>query len=198
MNKTVNTIQELWSYCLYCHICKESHREIEVSAGPTSVGSTPHIQLIHFEKENNILNIQCVYKKIFNVTYSIDCLNNNFKIISNNSEVITSYCYFEIQSVCHICNSTHVQGADLELNRRDGKVYNIGIYSEGTYLLSTKEMYHVTMLYSTALMLVSKCFKDEDGKIIDDNRVCTLPLVDLDFSNPHKAANRIKTMLVFS
>lgn len=193
MSKLLKTVQELWSYCLYCHICKDTCRKITLSAGPA-----PNLQLIHSEKEDNILNIQCVYKKRFNVTYSIDCLNNTFKIISNNSEVITSYCYFNIQSVCRVCNATHVQGADLELNLKEKTIDNIGIYNEGTYILSTKEMYHVTMLYNTARMLVSKCFKDKDGQVINDNRVCTLPLVDLDFSKPRKTVHRIKTMLVFS
>jgi hypothetical protein len=47
-------------------------------------------------------------------------------------------------------------------------------------------------------MLVSKCFKDENGVVFDDNRICILPLVGLDLSDPHKTAYRIKTMLVFS
>lgn len=193
MSKPLKTVQELWSYCLYCHICKDTCRKITLSAGPA-----PNFLLIHSEKEDNILNIQCVYKKRFNVTYSIDCLNNTFKIISNNSEVITSYCFFDIKSVCHVCNATHVQGADLELNLKEKTIYNIGIYNEGTYLLSTEDMYHVTLLHDTNLMLVSKCFKSKKGKIIDDNIVCALPLVDLDFSDLRKTAHRIKTMLVFS
>lgn len=193
MSKTRNTIQELWSYCLYCPICKVICREITVAAGPND-----QFKLVFFKKENHILAIQCVYKKSFIVNYEINCLDNTFKIIGNNLNLDQTYCYFYIQSICRICNATHVTGTDLELNLEEKSIYNIGLEKEGVYLLSTKDMYHITILYKNSTMLVSKCFKDKDGIVLDDNRVCTLPLVDLDFSNLHKVAYRIKTMLVFS
>lgn len=193
MSKILNTIQELWSYCLYCPICKDTCREITVAAGPDD-----NFKLISFIKENHILTFQCVFKKTFIANYEINCLDNTFKIIGNNPNLDQTYCYFYIQSICRACNSTHVAGTDLELNLEEKSIYNIGIEREGIYLLSTKDMYHITMLYLDSRMLVSKCFKDEAGVIIDDNRVCTLPLVDIDFSKPRKATQRIKTMLVFS
>jgi hypothetical protein len=194
MSKTFNSIEDLWLYCEYCHICNDFCRDITISTGPTD-----NFRLVHAQKEDNILNIQCVYNKNFLVTYDIDCITNTFKIIGNDPNVKNIYLYFTMQSVCRKCNSTHACGTDLELNTlKESIISNIGLSSEGVYLLNTEDMYHITMLYDTSKMLVSKCFKDENNTIIDNNLVCYLPLVNLDFSNPHQAAHRIKTMLVFS
>jgi hypothetical protein len=47
-------------------------------------------------------------------------------------------------------------------------------------------------------MLVSKCFIDHEGQIVDDNKVIECPLVNLDFSDYDKVINRIKTLILFS
>jgi len=193
MSKPLETVQKLWSYCLYCPICDDTSREIVVSAGPEDF-----FKLVFFKKEDHILNIQCVYKKKFVVTYNVDCLNNTFKVCGNDPNSDKIYCYFNMQSVCRQCNASHTTSSDLELNWTNNSIYRIGVEREGVYLLSTKDKYHISMVYENSTMLISKCFKDEDGQIIDDNRICILPLVDLDFSEPRKTAHRIKTMLVFS
>ncbi len=193
MSKPLKTVQELWSYCLCCPVCDDTSREIVVSAGPED-----KFKLVFFKKEDNILNIQCVYKNKFLATYDIDCLNNTFKICGNEPNLDKTYCYFCLQSVCRQCNASHATGSDLELSWIDNSINHIGIEREGVYILSTKDKYHVSMIYENSTMIVSKCFKDKDGQIIDDNRICILPLVDLDFSEPRKTAHRIKTMLVFS
>ncbi len=193
MSKSLNTIEKLWSYCLYCHICKDNCRQITVSAGPED-----QFVLVYFTKEENKLTLQCVYKKKFIANYTIDCTNNYFTVQGDAPNLEKLYYYFYIQSVCRQCNATHFHSSDLELNLEDKTVSNISIEDEGTYLLNTKDMYHVTMHYGTSKIIVTKCFKDKDGVIIDDNKVCVLPLVDIDFSNPQQAVHRIKTMLVFS
>ena len=194
--KILNTVQELWSYCLYCPICKDTCRDISVSVGPDD-----DFQVVFHEKEDQFLNIQCIHKhnnKQTNVTYHIDCLKNTFEIVDGDPFLAKTYCYFYIQSDCRRCDATHTNGTDLELNLEEKRVYNIGVEREGIYLLSTKDKYHITMSYDVNAMLVSKCFEDDEGMIIDDNRVCKLPIVNLDFSKPRKTAHRIKTLLVFS
>lgn len=193
MSKTLNTIEELWLQCEYCHICRDNCRQITVSAGPED-----QFALIYYTKEKNKLTLQCVYKKKFVANYTIDCVENTFTVNGNAPDLENIYYYFYIQSVCRQCEATHFHGSDLELNVKNKTVYNIGVESEGTYLLNTKDMYHVTMYYDTSHMMVSKCFKDKDGMILDENKTCKLPIVNLDFSNPQQAAHRIKTMLVFS
>ena len=190
--KILNTVQELWSYCLYCPICRDTCRDPQVSVGPDD-----NFQIVFSEKEDHILSIQCLFKRKTPVTYLVDCLKNTFEIVGDDPALQDTYCYFYIQSVCRQCDATHTNGTDLELNLESKQVYNIGVEREGIYLLSTKDKYHVTFQYDNKTMLVSKCF-EEDGMIIDDNRVANLPLVNIDFSKPRKAANRIKTLLVFS
>jgi hypothetical protein len=194
--KILNTVQELWSHCLYCPICKDICRDPLVSVGPDD-----QFQIVFAEKEDHILSVQCLFKKKdkkIHVTYLIDCLKNTFEIEGNDSALQNTYCYFYIQSDCRRCDATHTNGTDLELNLETKQISNIGIEREGIYLLSTKDKYHVTFQYDNNTMLVSKCFEDDDGMLIDDNKVARLPLVNLDFSKPRKAANRIKTLLVFS
>jgi hypothetical protein len=194
--KILNSVQELWSYCLYCPICKDVCRDVSVSVGPDD-----QFQVVFSDKDNHILSVQCLYKnkdKKVHVTYLIDCLKNTFEIEGGDESLAKTYCYFYIQSDCRRCDATHTNGTDLELNLEDKQVYNIGIEREGIYLLNTKDKYHITMSYDNNTMLVSKCFQDDEGMIIDDNKVARLPLVKIDFSKPRKAANRIKTLLVFS
>ena len=192
MNKMLNTVQELWSYCLYCPICKDVSRDMLVAMRPRE-----QFQVVFHEKENHILSIQCLYKRKISVTYNINCLDNTFEIVGDPA-LAQTYCYFYIQSDCRKCNASYANGADLELNLEEKKVSHIGIERESVYLLSTKDKYHITMSYHDNSMMVSKCFEDDEGMIISDNKVCHLPLVNLDFSKPRKAVHRIKTLLVFS
>lgn len=193
MSKILKSVQELWSYCLYCPVCDDVCREMSVSTGPDD-----KLKLIFFDKDGDILNIQCIYNRKFVITYNIDCLNNTFQIQGSEPNLDKKYCYFYIQSVCKRCDKTYACGSDLELNLKNKNINNIGVDREGVYLLSSKDKYHVTLFYNDSTMLVSKCFKEEDGTIIDDGRPCTLPMINLDFSKPRKTARRIKTMLVFS
>lgn len=195
MSKTFKTLQELWSYCLWCPVCLDICREVDVSVGPDD------FEVVSFEKENEFLTIRAKYKKdkkSIPITHIINCVSNVFSIDCASPELRNFYWYFYVQSDCRKCNNTYTNSTDLELDTKNKKICDIGVEREGIYLLSTKDKYHVTMSHDTNRMLVSKCSEDKDGMIVDNIKVCTLPIVDIDFSKPRKAANKIKTLIVFS
>jgi hypothetical protein len=202
--KKLNSVQELWSHCLFCPICRDITREVYVSVGPDDV-----FELSKFEKKDHILFLDCFFytkKEEFKIKYEINCLNNSFKAIISSpnpsSRTITgassAHFYFYINSDCRICNASYTNGADLEIDFLSKEIINIGIEREGIYLLNEKSKYHITLEHDNNRMQISKCFEDEDGGIVDDNKPFIFPMIKLDFSNPKKVINKIKTLLVFS
>jgi hypothetical protein len=209
MSKSFDTVQKLWSYCLWCPVCLDTCRKVHVLDGPDNT-----FEVTDFSKENEILTVRSLHKtgkfkarpqnlgvkveKLKYITHTINCVNNTFTVEADDPELLKMYWFFFIQSDCEKCNSSYANGTDMELNTANNTIFNIGAEREGIYLLSKKEKYHVTMAYDSNAMLVSKCFEDKDGSIIDDSKVCQLPIVNIDFSKLNKAINKIKTMLVFS
>ncbi len=94
---------------------------------------------------------------------------------------------------------TYASSQDLELNFLSQEIENIGIEREGIYFLGKDSHYHVTMSYSDKEMLITRCHKNERGVIVEDTgKPFRHPIIDLDLSNPAKAINKIKTILIFS
>lgn len=203
--RPITTIQELWSYCLFCPICRDITREISIQGGPPEV-----TQIKSYRKVDHFLEIDCfvtVSKKQYGITYYLDCLRNTFtqtiKEIGiqdppiNRASSANFYIYFLAD--CRVCNSTHTNSQDIELDILKKKVSNIGVSLEGVYLLKQKDKYHLTIQHKDQKILVSRMIEDPDsGELIDDNKVVSFPLTHLDFSKPKKLINRIKTLLVFS
>lgn len=203
--KALETVQKLWSHCLFCPICQDVTRDIHVDVGPDDA-----FTISKFEKNNHILTLHCsfrAFKKKHSVKYHINCLDNSFttdigESISDSEPVERAarpYFYFYIQGDCKKCNSSHTNGTDLELDMLNSVVTHIGIEREGIYLLNEKSKFHITLAHDTNEMLISKCFEDEStGQILDDNKPFNLPIIDFDFSNQKKVINKIRTLLVFS
>lgn len=202
--KILNTLQELWDYCLYCPVCKDTVRTIHVSVGPDDA-----FILKSYKKNKNILELRCAVrlkKREFKVNYNINCQDNSFEFDISDPEscevevnkASAPYFYFYIQSDCKKCLATHTNGRDLELDLFNNKITNIGIEREGIYLLDQKTKYHITLVYDIDEMIISRCYENESGVIIDDNKPFQIPIIDLDFSDPVKVTNKIKMMLLFS
>lgn len=207
--KLFNTVQELWDYCSFCPICLRSCREICVSVGPDSV-----FILVHSQKKKNDLYLQCTYKNkrnIYSVDYNINCLDNTFKVkvpkvqelpageIANPKKVEKAYFFFFLEGLCRECNCTSAHGLDLELDIVDKKISNIGLERESFYLLEGKDKFHVTPIHDRNVMLVSRCYvDDEEIGFSESDKTIELPLVKLDLSDQTKATNKIKTLILFS
>lgn len=187
MFKQMNSIQDLWTYCTICPLCQKSCRNPLITIGPIS-----KVKLISSKKEDNRLYISLhsncnIPSKI---RIMIDCEDNTY---ISSAKLDNIYC--NIRSDCRICNCSSIISTDCVFN---DKVEFIGVKSESIYLLLTENKYCVTVDYARNMMKVSNCFKDESGIIIDDNKQAIVPLAKIDWSNPIKAANKIKTLIVFS
>jgi hypothetical protein len=202
--KKFNNVQQLWSYCLFCPICQDVVRDVYVSMGPTEVAS-----VVSQKKEEQYLHIGAafkMFKKRYKGKIIINCIRNTFDVAidSLEDEMLTinrassSNFYLEVQADCKQCLNTMAVSSDLDIDLMQKTVANISISREGFYFLKGKSKYHVTLDHEANEMTVSKCFEDDSGTIIDDNKPFTFPLINLDFSNPQKVINRIKTLLVFS
>lgn len=207
--KALNSVQDLWAHCRFCPICQDMCRDVTIDVGPDDV-----FTISSFEKQDHILRLECTFrakKQRYRTVYSVNCLDNTFKVdisepvhesassdsYKRNDRASAPYFFFYIFSDCKKCNSAHTNSSDLELDLLERKVSNIGIEREGVYLLTEKDKFHISLFYDRNVMLVSRA-REEDSVIVDDDKHVELPLVNLDFSNPNKVINKIKTLILFS
>jgi hypothetical protein len=211
--KILNTIQKLWNYCLFCPICQDSCRTIRISVGPDRT-----FEFLSFKKGEHILDVSCLYKKNFykyQVDYLIDCDNNIFKVnvfeVPNidarfhNPEKVRdvaslikeAYFFFHIESDCVVCGCSQTHGLDLEFDTIEKTISNIGLERESIFLMKNTDKFHITLIYDSNIMLVSRLIKSE-GPIEEDSKALELPLVNFDFTNIDKVISKIKTFILFS
>lgn len=201
----MNTIQDLWTKCLYCPLCQETCRSIEVSAGPDrSFRDTSAL------KYDNTLHIKTYFKLKqlrYRMQYDINCLTNKFEMsIADESDVEMdadksieeericrkvdrSDAYFWLDGNCPKCSS-HICSDDIYLKMKYKKLEDISIESETVKVL---DQYEVIMHPSRNEMEIGKL----DKMSIFIKRF-TYPLAELDFSNPQKAIERIETIITFN
>lgn len=205
--KLFNTIQELWDYCKFCPICTRNCREVIVSVGPERFILVDHL------KVDNDLVLHCTYKgkrEVYAVEYKFNCQDNTFQIstpsiielgpniIANPGKVKEAYFYFYMEGVCYDCNNTSVSSVDLELDRSNNCIQDIGLERENFYLFDTEDSYHITTIHDRNIMLVSRCHFDETGGFSEYGKPVELPLVKLDLTDQLKTASKIKTLILFS
>lgn len=207
-----NTVHELWSFCLYCPLCKEPSRTITMQVGPDDQFSldknTP------YEKMGSKLTLLAQYqmekgapdyvKGKCKVTYFINCDDNSFELQVGDSNPILAekakraYFYFYLYAKCNKCDNSYVNSIDIEFDLENKTVFNIQMDREGYYLISDKDKYHVTLSHDRNVVMVSRVDVPEAGVRIDNEKVIELPFFNLDVSNLSKAINKIKTFILFS
>ncbi len=202
--KKFNILQEVWSYLLFCPLCRDMTRDIHVAAGPGE-----ELEVKTFKKVNETLFVKCLVKKPssnYKIAFHIDCTRNNFVLTIQVPEgkqppilKNPTRCYLYLLSDCKKCGNSNTNSSDIELDLLQKKISNIGIELEGMYFLTGKSKYHLTLNHTDGQLLVSRCIEDpETGGIIDENKTISFPLSHFDFSKPKKVINRIRTLLVFS
>lgn len=85
--RTFSSMQDLWSYCLYCPICKEPSRTLSLTAGPDD-----EFKLTEFQKIGSELKLFCSFKhdrnyrrsraSSYSATFTIDCENSTYIVES--------------------------------------------------------------------------------------------------------------------
>ncbi len=207
--KLFNTVQELWSYCAFCPLCEDICRDVIVDV---AMDSDFNIET-SFEKKDQFLHITCERRlwrsrpidKKKNRThetvckYVIDCTKNTFTLLSQPDTPEQASCY--IQSMCESCANTFTYGADMELYAHSQKVFNIGLERESIELSDDTHRYELNYYYSNDTppgvgMFVYRSLLDAEGD--PDNLGIKLPLMELDFYDPKKVINKLKTLILFS
>jgi hypothetical protein len=198
--KAFQTLDELWSFCLYCPICQESSRTILLSVGPDD-----EFKLTEYQKVDSELKLFCSYHHdpksssgAYSVNFIVDCANNTYCVqgggvdqqVVKKAQDAYFFCY--LYGTCYECDRTYVNSSDLEFRATDKTVTNIRIEQEAVYFLEDK--FHINLLHDRNVMVVSPL----GDPMMDDLRNIELPLVNLDFSKVPKVINKIKTLILFS
>lgn len=207
--KILNSVQEVWNYCLFCPVCQKSCRTIQVSVGPDDA-----FTISSFDKSDKDLLLRCVfrYRRIkYSVEYLVDVENNSFEIESqkiddgfdNHQDIDVDKAkralfYFYIQSHCKLCNGASSFSSDIEFDLFTRTVSNFGIERESYYIKNENTKFHITLLHDRNVMIFSSANVSKDGLIEIYGKPIELPLLNLDFSNTDKIINRIKTLILFS
>lgn len=200
----MNTIQDLWTKCLYCPLCQKSCRSIEVSVGPDkSFRDTTAL------KYDDTLHIKTYFKLKqlrYRMQYDINCLTNKFEIsITDESDaemdadksieeericrkIDRSDAYFWLDGNCAKCTS-HICSDDIYLNMKYKKLEDISIERETIEIF---DKYRIIMYPSRNEMDIARL---EPALIYP--KYSTHSLMELDFSNPQKAIERIETIITF-
>lgn len=203
-------LNQLWDKCSYCRVCQDHTHEITVSLFPDR-----SFKGLTFIKSGNTLTLSS-YLKIgtyqLHITHTIDCLNDTFEFSADEEtergmdldkslaeeqicyRVDRSYAEFWLDGNCRKCRS-HICTNDIPLNLKTRKLENLGIETETIQLkpyeiichpdrnemeVSKKEnLYTLTITYPPPKRL-------------------TLPLIELDFTNPKEAIDHLETLLVFA
>ena len=198
--KKFDTFQSLWSYCLYCPICKNISRDMEVIVGPEE-----GLKLVSWSKQDYIVRLDVRYAKknspVYRYYVEINGLNNSYDIknISEHSPDNLNILdfYFYLYANCSDCNS-FINSASIDVFFEENKLPLLEVEQEGFDLkLKNKYYFHLTLDYERELMLVYKLYKKDD-LYINNGTPCTLPLLNLNWSDANKAINKIKKLLIFS
>lgn len=194
--KLFNTLQELWDYSLYCPICQNNFREIDMEVGPDT-----DMRLDSYSKSSDMLEIQASFisrRVQRSIKFNVNCVSNDFKSSTDYSS--SPYFYFYICADCKKCNASWTNGADIEFNWLDNKIHNIGLERECIHLLEYEKKYQILFDYSQNLLCIEKCTISDKGTpiFIPGTPGFTVPLIDLDFTNQDKLYNKIRTILTFS
>jgi hypothetical protein len=207
-----NTVQELWSHCLFCPLCQVPSRTITLQVGPddqfTLDGNIPYHRigsdlLIYSSFQIDRQDPDYVKGNIA-TTHIINCVDNTFELqVSDTNPLLAekakkSYFYFYVYANCSLCDNSYVNSTDIEFDPEKKIVYNLQMDREGYYLLSEEDSYHVTTSHDRHVVMVSRVEVPETGVRIDNEKVLELPFFNLDVSNLSKAINKIKTLILFS
>lgn len=203
-----NTVQELWSFCSFCPLCREHSRTITLQVGPDDEFNLS--DNLPYEKIGSELKLYASYqmerggldyiKGRISATYLINCDTNDFELqvsdinLSLAEKAKRANFYFYVYSKCHKCDNSYINSSDVEFDLENKKVYHIQMDREGYYL---QDKYHVTVSHEQNMLMVSRLEMTEDARI-DHEKVIELPYVNLDLSDIPKVVNKIKTLILFS
>lgn len=198
-------LNQLWDKCAYCPRCRDASRVITVSLFPNRV--LKDLTFLKSEEALILSSYITIRSLQLHVRHIIDCEKNEFEIaIEEETEremdadksteekeicqrVDRSDAEFWLDGNCPKCRS-HICSNNIPLKMRSKKLKHVGIETETIYL----KPYEIVFYPDQDRMEVSK----NEKEVLTTSKPITLPLVELDFTDPQEALERLETLLVFS
>lgn len=195
--KILNNLQEVWSHCLFCPVCQDVCRNISIFP------LTRNMSIEKLNKQNQIIEFDCHVNnskksaESMKVHYKLDAINSSFEfeILQPGENMHVSNISMEIFGGCTKCNKTNSISSSVDLDIKRLSINNFGIDKDSVMLFDGNNYYHITILNYSKQLLVSKC---EDDSFFSEGEAISLPLINLDFTNPKAILTRIKTLLILS
>jgi hypothetical protein len=192
----MNNLQEVWTHCLFCPLCQDVCRNINIFplAG---------ISIENLNKKNEFIEFDCHINnskksaKGLRVHYKLDAINNSFEfeIRKPGENMQISNISMEMSGGCNKCKKTYSISSSFDLDIKEQNIKNFGIDKDSVMLFDGNNYYHITILNYSKQLLVSKC---DDDSFLSEGEAISLPLINLDFTNPKAILTRIKTLLILS
>jgi len=180
--KTFKTLQELWSYFLYCPLCPHVERVIDISGGPAET-----FKVLSFKKKDHLLYLNCNKGG----KYIINCLDNSIR--SDIGQYIIPvfpnlpFFFLNITGFCKKCNATFAYSGNLVIDPIAKLITNIRIEYQDIYIAND---YNITYNYDYDTMNIFKS--------INGGKPCSLPLVEFDFFDIETVIKKLKAYILFS
>lgn len=197
------SVQKLWSHCIYCPICKDVCRTNEIVPFHGT-------KITKWSKEDATIHIKCLVEKQtyennksskflrWKLSCDINAIDNTVlsEIVAAKDEKEFPELEFQVIGNCLKCLNTFSTG-QFSIDLKSGIVEKISLDKDSVHLLTEDGNYHVSLLHYSNSMVVSKCSIRDDGSI-EDGETTIFPMVEVDFHQPKKVINKIKTLLLFS
>ena len=198
-----NSLQDLWSYCMYCPFCKEMSRTISVSIGPDY-----SLEFISSRKSGKILHINS-YARVsdeynhshkYNSKILIDCISNTYvkTLYDLHSEKIIHAPvsgYIQIYSHCKQCDS-FVNSYEINFYNSILDLSTLKIENEHYIINSNDEEFSLNLRYDlNKIEIIKRELYENDSKY---KKPILSPIFNLNFNNIDDIIKRIKTILIFS
>ena len=183
--KILNSIFQLQDQMSFCPLCQKKNRKVVIQ------NDSEDNKIVHYREQGPRIGMRVHTdngrsSKISKaITYDLDVhsVDFNFTYGGKSDIRVPDLDFLIIGS----CPENHADAAGIfSLNTSSKKVENIFYNRETLRILDT---YRISVLYYNDVLLVST---------LDDSKVRSFPLMDLDFTRPDKIATKLKTLLLFS
>jgi hypothetical protein len=181
---------------------------------------TDYLTVVKYEKDDNKLTIHFVYgKEKKELSLAIDCKLNTIitqniyyealPSLSKNNDIkdysikmmkaVDDRLFVSIHGFCTNCRRSQTNSNDILIDLTNNKIiYDNSIQSEHFYLSHMEDNFHVSFLYHSETIVVSRYKIDQHNSFVTVGSVFYGKMIECDLTNQQKLINKLKTLLIFS
>lgn len=203
--KIFNILQQLWSYSLFCPVCKDICREISVVPDPYEVWKVEDIS-----KVDNILKVVGtlhIKEVLYRFITSFDCVQNTFEYFLPEAyhlntplnTVESPSLTFHLEADCRKCLGSWVISNEVSMNFKRKQISSFSLDKEEVWY---DQKFIINYDYNEKSMTIDKIIMKSkfSGDLLESpfGKPVKMPPIVFDWENKKKTLNKIKTMLTFS